>query len=135
MAEPALHFAVGATCTTVITVVVGPLRRRWYRIGPLLALLGGAWACLPDADHLARSFHLKMAMTIVDIEGRHAHSPWLNVFFFHNWMDWYWSGRGTITGIIWLVALLATFFWLSARKITRLEDQLSVRTRSQEDRP
>ena len=126
MAEPALHFAVGATCATVITLVARPLRRRWYLIGPLLAVVGGVWACLPDVNHLAQRLHWGTVEKMVDFDTTHTHSVWWDIFFFHHWLDRHWSGRGTIIGMVWIVALLGAFFWLSARRIGKLENQLKV---------
>ena len=45
MAQPALHFAIGASCGTLLSLAIGPIRRRWYRLGPLTAMLAGLWAC------------------------------------------------------------------------------------------
>gem|GEM_PF-5881042 len=126
MAQPALHFAVGATCMTAITAGVGPLRRRWFCVGPLLAMVGGLWACLPDADHLLRYFGVPLGDRIATLEYVHGSSVWWDVFFFHGWLDRHLPGRGTIVGLAWTVGLLGIFFWLSARKVVRLERQLSA---------
>ena len=125
MAQPTLHFAVGATCTTVMTLAVGPLRRRWYRVGPLLAMMGGVWACLPDLDHLLGLVNWPVAERMVDFENTHARSLLWNLFFFHGWMDQYWAG-GTIVGLIWTLGLVGAFFWLSARRVAKLERRLSA---------
>ena len=93
MAQPALHFAVGATCMTAVTLAVGPLRRRWYRLGPLAATAGGLWACAPDVDHLWRALSwLPGAGTIGNLEYSHAYSLLANLVFFHGWMDRYLRG-------------------------------------------
>lgn len=133
MAQPALHFAVGATCTTVLTLVVGPLRRRWYRVGPLLAMAGGVWACLPDVDHLLRGLNWTIAEHVIDFERAHTRSVLWNLFFFHGWLDRHWAGRGTIVGLVWTVGLVGAFLWLSARRVAKLENRLELRESSCED--
>lgn len=125
MAQPAFHFAVGATCASLITLAVGPLRRRFYRIGGLLALLGGLWACLPDIDHLLRLLPWRTTGEIANIETAHADSPLWNLFFFHGWLDAHYAGHGTIIGLVWVVGLVGLFFWLSARRIAKLEGELA----------
>jgi hypothetical protein len=127
MAQPALHFAVGTTCTTVLTLAVGPLRRRWFRFGPLLAMAGGVWACLPDLDHLLGLLAWPVAGKIVDFESTHAQSWLWNIFFFHGWMDRALAGRGTIIGLLWIMLLVSAFFWLSARRVAKLERRLAER--------
>ena len=112
---------------TIISVCVGPLRRRWYRIGPLCAVLGGIWACLPDVDHIASIFNWTSAHRVLDPEGRHKYSNIINIFFFHGWMDYHLPSQGTITGMIWIVLLFGAFFWLNARRIARLENQIKLR--------
>ena len=112
---------------TAMTVAVGPLRRRWYRVGPLLAMLGGVWACLPDLDHLLGLVNWPVAERIVNFESTHAQSVLWNIFFFHGWMDRVWAGRGTIVGLVWVMGLVSAFFWLSARRVAELERRLSAR--------
>ena len=122
MAQPSLHFAVGASFGTLISLAVGPLRRRWYRMGPLLATVCGLWACLPDVDHLWRKFGwLPAAETIATWEYAHAGEWWYDLFFFHGWMDRNLAGRGTIIGLAWIVALYGVFFWLLSRRVGKLE--------------
>ncbi len=122
MAQPALHFSIGASCGTLLSLVVGPIRRRWYRLGPLLATVCGLWACLPDADHIWRAFPwLPGSETIGGWEYVHAGSWLYDLFFFHGLLDRYLPGRGTIPGLVWLIALYGVFFWLLSRRITKLE--------------
>ena len=109
----------------MLTLAAGPLRRRWYRIGPALAILGGLWACAPDADHLLKLLPWVNSSMIAKLETTHADSLLWNVFFFHGWLDRHYAGHGTITGLAWLIVLFGAFFWLLTRRVGKLEDMLA----------
>ena len=133
MAQPALHFAIGASCGTLLSLVIGPIRRRWYRLGPLTAILAGLWACLPDIDHLWRKFPwLPWSHTIGTWEYRHADSLLYDLFFFHGWLDRHLAGWGTIPGLAVVVLLCSLFFWLLGRRIATLENEDRVRLQREE---
>ena len=92
-------------------------------------MVGGVWACLPDADHILRLLPWTRGSAIANIETAHAGSALWNVFFFHGWLDAHYAGHGTIIGLVWTVGLVGVFFWLSARRIATLEDALAGRMR------
>lgn len=122
MAQPALHFAVGATCGTCLSLVIGPVRRRWYRLGPLLATAAGIWACLPDLDHVFARFPWLPASESVSTWGHsHVYPRLVNFFFFHGLLDRYYAGRGTIVGLAYVLLMYTVFFYLLGRRIARLE--------------
>lgn len=72
MAYPLGHVGVGVTATVVLLFVTGAYR---FRAALFVALLGGAWALVPD-------LHLVFA----SLEPLHF-SPLADLFFFHRLLD------------------------------------------------
>lgn len=75
MARGVTHFAVGAALTTLVTTYLVP-RAPYPR---LLAVLGGAWAMLPDA-------HLLVPDRIPALRALH-YSRAADLFWFHRTLD------------------------------------------------
>ena len=94
------HFAVGATGTLLIVVVLAPATR--YRLS--LVLLGGGWALVPDAGKLYPH------PTVLGLHD----SQWADVFWFHYAMDRLDGGDSVVWALVALAILLATSLLLDS---------------------
>ena len=90
------HFAVGFTATVAVLVVLG-LHRRVNRLG-LVGILGGMWAMIPDAGEL--------------LPGNPAldHEPWVDVFWFHYFLDTHSFTDGLAGNVLFVALMVATVF-------------------------
>ncbi|WP_158055650.1 hypothetical protein [Halorussus halophilus] len=69
------HFAVGATLTVLVETYLVPN----ISYPRAIAILGGIWAMVPDAQKLSPVFQSELATL--------HYSPLANVFWFHRWLD------------------------------------------------
>lgn len=90
------HFAVGFTATVTVLLVLG-LHRRVRRLG-LVGILGGLWAMVPDAGEL--------------LPGSPAldHEPWVNVFWFHYFLDTHAFTDGLLGNVLFVALMVGTVF-------------------------
>jgi|GEM_PF-1273285 len=70
------HFAVGAAMTTLLVAFSLPTIR--YQRSLILA--GGGWALIPD-------IHWVSPVAAAEIHHFHRVSPWVDLFWFHRFMD------------------------------------------------
>jgi len=70
------HFAVGAATTTLLIAFVIPT----IDYQRTLILIGGGWALLPD-------IHWVTPIAATEIHRFHDGSPWIDLFWFHRFMD------------------------------------------------
>jgi membrane-bound metal-dependent hydrolase YbcI (DUF457 family) len=92
VAQAITHFAVGATLTTLLETLL-PAEARYPAV---LALVGGAWAMLPDASKL------------VDSDAVYAfHYPrWADLFWGHRTLDRIDGDDSTLLGAVAVAAFV-----------------------------
>jgi hypothetical protein len=109
------QFLLGASFPFVIGLIVYGLRRcragpAWLIIVPLLSVLCGVWAIIPDIPRLLgwSSLYVRLAQ-----------DPRINIFFWHYTIDLIerdWSGYR-----VGFVVLLAAFLAIAWRELARRE--------------
>lgn len=103
------HFAVGAALTTLLVAFVLPT----IQYQRSMTLFGGGWALLPD-------LHWISPIAATEIHHFHRVSPWVDLFWFHRFLDYIDPTNDRTTAAICLVLLcIATVVadWQSQRVI------------------
>lgn len=107
------HFAFGFAATVAALVALG-LHRRVSRLG-LVGALGGLWAMVPDAGELLAG------------DPPLDHAAWVDVFWFHHYLDTHaWAdgvaGSALFVGLL-VASVLVVFALDTVAWATRGEDQ------------
>lgn len=103
------HFAVGATLTILVVTYLVPD----VPYPRTVAILGGIWAMIPDAQKLSPVLQSEL--------WKLHYSPLADVFWFHRWLDVVDSGDSVVVAAASLLGLFAVTVISERRSYRALE--------------